>query len=175
MIAARYAKALMVFGLGLFGLLVGMDNIIDYPSNWAFVQHVLSMDTVFPDNTLKWRAITSPQLQALGYWGIIAGELLTGLCFMTCAIQLVGRARGPAARFQQAKRWGVAGAALGFAVWYIGFMVVGGEWFSMWQSKDWNGQESAFTFYMTIMVVLIFLMQADAEIDGVRPPVDAAK
>jgi predicted small integral membrane protein len=40
-------------------------------------------------------------------------------------------------------------------VWFFGFMVVGGEWFSMWQSPTWNGQEAAFRFYMTILAVLI--------------------
>lgn len=35
-------------------------------------------------------------------------------------------------------------------------MVVGGEWFLMWQSHQWNGQEAAFKFYMAILGVLIF-------------------
>ena len=41
MIATRYAKIVMVFGLALFGLQVSIDNMSDYPSNFAFVQHVL--------------------------------------------------------------------------------------------------------------------------------------
>jgi predicted small integral membrane protein len=43
-------------------------------------------------------------------------------------------------------------------------MVVGGEWFQMWRSPDWNGQESAFRFYMTILAVLIFVNQRDDEL-----------
>jgi predicted small integral membrane protein len=164
MIAARYTKAVMVLGLAAFGLLVGIDNIIDYPSNYAFVQHVLSMDTVFPDNSLKWRAITSSQLDTAAYLGIIAAEILMGLCFLACAIKLFANARGTSADFQRAKTFGIIGAGLGFAIWFIGFMVVGGEWFSMWQSTQWNGQESAFHFYVTILAVSIFLMQPDSEI-----------
>ncbi|OZI61786.1 DUF2165 family protein [Bordetella genomosp. 11] len=164
MIAARYTKAFMVLGLAAFGLLVGIDNIIDYPSNDAFVRHVLSMDTVFPDNALKWRAITSPTLQTAGYLGIIVAEIAMGLCFLLCAARLLANARGPAASFQRAKAPGIAGAALGFGIWFFGFMVIGGEWFSMWQSQQWNGQDSAFHFYITLMAVLIFLMQPDAEL-----------
>jgi predicted small integral membrane protein len=163
MIAARYTKAVMVFGLALFGLLVGIDNIIDYPSNYAFVQHVLSMDTVFPDNALKWRAITNPGVHTAAYIGIIAAELAMGLCFLVCAVRLARNARAPAAAFQRAKTPGIIGAGLGFAIWFIGFMVIGGEWFSMWQSAQWNGQKGAFHFYMTVMAVLIFLMQPDGE------------
>jgi predicted small integral membrane protein len=40
-------------------------------------------------------------------------------------------------------------------------MVIGGEWFSMWQLPTWNGQEAAFRFYMTILAVLIFVNQPD--------------
>ena len=39
------------------------------------------------------------------------------------------------------------GTTLGFLVWFTGFLVIGGEWFAMWQSATWNGQEAAFRFY----------------------------
>ena len=44
----RLAKIAMVAGLGLYALLVVFGNITDYGSNFAFVQHVLSMDTTLP-------------------------------------------------------------------------------------------------------------------------------
>lgn len=164
MIATRYAKIVMVFGLALFGLQVSIDNMIDYPANFAFVQHVLSMDTVFPGNTLKWRAITTPFLHHAAYIAIILAELLMGLCFLACAGRLLMNVRAPAQAFHRAKAIGVVGATLGFATWFVGFMVVGGEWFAMWQSPTWNGQESAFRFYMTLLAVLIFLMQPEGEL-----------
>ena len=72
--------------------------------------------------------------------------------------------RAPATGFQRTKAWVVAGVTLGFLVWFFGFMVVGGEYFAMWQSKTWNGQEAAFRFYMTMLAVLIFVMQPDGEL-----------
>ena len=63
-------------------------------------------------------------------------------------------------------------ADLGYAFWtpnYIDdmrdFMVVGGEWFAMWQSRIWNGEEGAFRFYLTILAVLIFVNQRDDGLD----------
>ena len=50
-----------------------------------------------------------------------------------------------------------------FLIWFVGFMVVGGEWFAMWQSTTWNGQQSAFRFYMTALVVVVFVNQPDRE------------
>ena len=54
-------------------------------------------------------------------------------------------------------------ALAGFLVWFVGFMVIGGEWFLMWQSETWNGQEPAFRFYLTILAVLIYVNQPDGE------------
>ncbi len=164
MLMTRDAKAVMTLGLGLFAFLVTFNNITDYGSNFAFVQHVLSMDTTFPGNALMYRSITTPALWHVGYWIIIFGE---GLC---CVLLLIGAAslwrarRQPAAEFERAKRWMIAGATVGFMVWFFGFMVIGGEWFVMWQSKTWNGQEAAFKFYMAILGVLIFVNQRDAEL-----------
>ena len=59
----------------------------------------------------------------------------------------------------------VAGLVLGMALWFFGFLTAGGEWFQMWQSKTWNGQEAAFRFIVTIGLVLIFLVQHDEELN----------
>ncbi len=49
-------------------------------------------------------------------------------------------------------------------------MVVAGEWFAMWQSTTWNGQEAAFRFYVAVLGVLIFVNQPDGELRGFVPP-----
>lgn len=163
---ARLAKILLSLTLAAFALVVAYDNLVDYGSNFAFVRHVLSMDTTFPDNALLDRAITQPWIWHAGYLLIIAGEAATGLLLLIGSLVL-WRARGQsAAAFQAAKSWVVAGCALGFVVWFFGFMVVGGEWFGMWQSKAWNGQEGAFRFYMAIIGVLVFVNQTERELDG---------
>lgn len=67
MLENRIAKAIMVASLALFALLVAFDNLTDYETNYAFVRHVLSMDTTFPGNPLLYRRITFP--------GALAGRL----------------------------------------------------------------------------------------------------
>src|SRR5690625_2416444 len=125
----------MVLSLAAFAFLVAFSNITDYGSNFEFVKHVLSMDTTFPDNAAMYRAITEPALWHFGYWVIIAGEGLTFILFFLGAIAMF-RARHEAAMdFDRSKNLVVAGATMGFLVWFFGFMVVGGEWFLMWQSK----------------------------------------
>jgi predicted small integral membrane protein len=163
---ARLAKIVLSLTLAAFALVVAYDNLIDYGSNFTFVRHVLSMDTTFPGNALLDRAVTQPWMWHAGYLLIIAGEAATGLLLLVGSIVLWRARRQSAFGFQAAKRWVVAGCALGFVVWFFGFMVVGGEWFAMWQSKVWNGQEGAFRFYMAVIGVLVFVNQADGELGG---------
>lgn len=160
---ARYAKIVLTLALAAFAFMVTFNNVIDYGSNFTFVRHVLSMDTTFPDNAAMHRAISTPALWHAAYWLIIFGEGLTTLLLSGGAWSLWRARNRDAAAFAQAKKWVVGGATLGFLVWFFGFMVVGGEWFLMWQSQIWNGQESAFRFYMALLGVLIFVNQADNE------------
>jgi predicted small integral membrane protein len=160
----RLVKVAMVASCGLFALLVAYNNLVDYGSNYAFVRHTLTMDTTFPGNALKDRAITAPSLWAFAYWLIILAEAITGLILAFAALRMALAARGPAIDFHAAKQMAVLGVGLGFLLWFTGFAVVGGEWFAMWQSKDWNGVPSAFRFYVTLLLVGIFLVQRDEEL-----------
>ena len=174
MLAARLTKVVMVASLALFALAVTFGNIVDYGANLEFVRHVLSMDSTFGDPSVTGRAVTAPRLWHLAYRAIIAGEGLTCLAFAVAAAQLARHLRSDAARFRRAKRFVFVGAVLGFLVWFVGFMVVGGEWFAMWQSKQWNGQEAAFRFYMTLLGVLVFVNQDDPELPPSHGDVAAA-
>ncbi|MBS0539903.1 MAG: DUF2165 domain-containing protein [Proteobacteria bacterium] len=160
----RLVKIAMVASAALFALLVTLNNLVDYGSNYEFVRHTLSMDTTFPGNALKDRAITSPMLWTVGYWAIILTEAAVGALLAIGAFHLLRALRADARRFNAAKRWALAGAGLGFLLWFTGFLVIGGEWFAMWQSKAWNGQEAAFRFYMTLLAIAIFLNQPDGEL-----------
>jgi predicted small integral membrane protein len=40
-------------------------------------------------------------------------------------------------------------------------MTIGGEWFGMWMSQQWNGVPSAFRFVVTILTILIYVAMAD--------------
>lgn len=158
----RLCKTALVATVALFFLLVAFGNLTDYQSNWAFVQHVLAMDTIFPDSTLTWRAITAGWAQELAYWLIIAWEIATGLILAWASLRLL-RARHEAARFNAARPLALAGLTLGLLLYGLGFIVIGGEWFAMWQSPTWNGQDSAARFLVLIGLVFLALLQEEKE------------
>jgi predicted small integral membrane protein len=166
MIVVRLAKVLLVAAIALFASLVAFGNITDYNTNLAFVQHVLAMDTIFPFSTIKYRAITDPTLQHLAYAMIIAAEVAVAILCWFGAAMLARHIRADAGTFNRAKTFAVIGLALGFLLWEVGFMSIGGEWFGMWQSQQWNGIPSAFRFLITIIAVLIFLAMPDQQLDS---------
>ena len=169
MIALRVAKAALVAAIALFASLVAFGNVTDYNTNFVFVEHVLSMDTIYPFSTIKYRAITSPELHRAAYAIIIAAEAATAvLCWIGAAL-LARHLRADARTFNRAKTFAVLGLTLGFLLWQVGFMSIGGEWFGMWQSQQCNGVPSAFRFLMTIIAVLIFVALPDQELEGQKP------
>jgi len=164
MLITRLAKIAMIAALAAFALIVAYDNIIDYSSNYEFVKHVLSMDTTFAGNTLRSRAIADETVWHAAFALIIAAEAATGLLLAFGALALLYRLKSPAAIFDRAKVFAVAGLALGFGLWFFGFLVIAGEYFAMWQSKIWNGQEAAFRITAVILGVLIYVSMPDDEI-----------
>ena len=167
MLFVRYSKILLLAAIALLATLVALGNISDYGMNFAFLQHVLQMDAVFPNAKTTWRAIHSPALHHVAYLFIITLETLTAVLCWVGAARLLRKVKHSAREFNRAKCLGVAGLTLGFLVWQVGFMSIGGEWFGMWMSEQWNGVPSAFRFFMTIGVVLIYLAHKDEELDAV--------
>ena len=139
----RLLQAFTLFSAGLYGLFVLMGNLMDYDSNYQFVKHVLSMDTTFEGNALMWRAITIPWMWTVGYIGIILAEAVFAALGMIGGIKLFLRRDADAATFNRAKSWGYGAYGVGFLIWFIGFIVIGSEWFAMWQSSTWNGKDTA--------------------------------
>jgi predicted small integral membrane protein len=146
MVLIRLAKVTMIGSLAAYAFIVAYNNVVDYGSNYQFVRHVLSMDTTFPGNALMHRAITNESIWRVAYALILAMEGLTALLLALGAAMLLGRLRAPAEVFNRSKVWAA------------------GEYFAMWQSKEWNGQEAAFRITTEILAVLIFVSLPDRDV-----------
>lgn len=156
--AIRLSKIIVSGGLALWAFLVMLGNVLDYDSNLAFVRHVLAMDTVFADTTLKGRAITDPALQTAAFVAIIVAEALVSLAFFTATVAMTAALTAPSEDFRRAKAWAAVGVALGFALWFVGFVGIAGEWFVMWQSSAWNAQPTSFRIVLTLIAVGIYVL-----------------
>ena len=160
----RRLKIFMTAGVAALCTFIVAGNIQDPGSNLLFVQHVLSMDTIMPGSVLASHALPVPFLWPIVFWLIVLGEAATAVLFALGTIELVRARKEKAREFQAAKRFVYAGAGCGFLVWFLAFLAVGGEWFAMWQSQVWNGQQAAFRIIASVLLVLIYVAEPDAEL-----------
>jgi predicted small integral membrane protein len=162
----RASKLLLLSGVAFFYLLVVFNNLTDYGSNAQFVRHVLLMDTTLPGNHGMWRSISAPPVDTAFYWLIIAWEIVTVTLLGWGVIRLLRVLRRPVRFFNAAKSIAVLALTLSSLMWLVAFLTVGGEWFLMWQSHIWNGQEAAFRNFTVVGIVLLLLVQPDTEIQA---------
>ena len=144
-----FAAAILVALNALYVALVAIGNITDFGTNQAFVQHVLAMDTTNfgaepgtnLDRDVMWRAITRETAQNVAYVLIIAWETLTALVLIAAVVAWM-RERG--AGYRTARSLATIGLVMLLALFFGGFISIGGEWFQMWKSTAWNGLDPAF-------------------------------
>ena len=94
---------------------------------------------------------------------IIGWEILTMVLSWWGAIAMLRKLQSPAAEFNMAKRIPVIALTLGMLMWLVAFLTVGAEWFLMWQSHLWNGQEAAFRMFVVVGMVLLIMLQPERE------------
>ncbi|MEV5428483.1 DUF2165 domain-containing protein [Streptomyces sp. NPDC052701] len=144
------AATLLTACVALYMALVALGNITDFGTNQQFVRHVLAMDTTFKDEDLMWRAITSRPLQDAAYVAIIVWETVAAL------VLIYGTWLWARRDHARARRFSTYGLLMVMLLFGAGFIAIGGEWFAMWQSEDWNGLDAAtrvFTFSGIVLLV----------------------
>lgn len=159
----RLAKILLLAGLAFYYSLVVFNNLFDFNSNYQFVRHVLLMDTTFPGNRGMGRALHATWEYLAFYLFIIGWEICVALLAWWGATRLAWARSATAPRFNYAKRVAIVALTASLLLWLVAFIGVGGEWFLMWQSAAWNGQQEAFRNFVLAGIVLLFVAQPDVE------------
>lgn len=159
----RASKALLLFALAFYYTLVVFNNTNDYHSNLTFVGHVLRMDTTYPGNNGLWRAIHAPSAAMAFFVSIVIWEIATGALLWFAGFRLMSRLHSNAATFNAAKRPGVIALTLSLLMWLTAFLSVGNEWFLMWQSKQWSGEQGADHMFAIAGIILLYLVMPDSE------------
>lgn len=163
------AAALLTGTVALYMALVAFGNITDFGTNQQFVRHVLAMDTTFKDDDLMWRAVTSTGLQDAAYVAIIAWEIVAALLLIAATVLWAGALRRRSG-YPRARRLGTLGLLMVLLLFGAGFIGVGGEWFAMWQSENWNGLDAA-----TRVVTLAGLVLLVTHLPSATGPADGGK
>ncbi|HEY5753557.1 MAG TPA: DUF2165 domain-containing protein [Chthoniobacterales bacterium] len=159
----RLAKIALVLAVAVNLSIVVLNNLTDYDSNLNFVLHVLAMDSTFPGNKLMWRAITNPAVHHAFYISIITWETVSAALLWIGAIRCLLALKASATEFASCKEWIIGGLTLSLLQWFFAFITIGGEWFAMWQSEHWNGQDAAFRMFACLGIILLFVTQREAD------------
>jgi predicted small integral membrane protein len=157
----RTAKIALVAGVALLYSLILFGNLADPGANYHFVRHVLAMDTTFPGNHSLWRAIRAPWIHVAFYIGILLWELANAVLVWWGAARMLRARRAPAAEFRSAIRFTQGALAFSLMLWLVAFLAVGGEWFLMWQSPAWNGQQAAARNFAVAGLVMLLIGQPE--------------
>lgn len=134
--------------------LVAIGNITDFGTNQAFVEHVFAMDTTFRSPDMMWRSIPSATIATVAYVVVIAWEALTAAALVAATVHWIHTLAG-----HEAERLSRQLSSLGWLMEIMlfggGFIVIGGEWFQMWESSKWNGLQPALQNFLIAGVGLI--------------------
>ena len=141
--------------------IVCFNNVTDYDSNFQFVRMVSGMGDVFLKEKTGWRSINSETLHHIMYLFIIAWELTIAILTTTGIFKMIKKVKSGSVEFNQSKKLLLTGLSLGVILWFGMFITIGGEWFLMWQSKNWNGQNTAFLLCICFLLFLIYVNQHD--------------
>lgn len=153
----RICKTALVFAMAVYFSLIAFNNLTDYNTNYVFIKHVLSMDTVFPTTHTTWHAIHSPIIYQLVYAIIILWEIITAfICWFATIMLFISRQNDE--KFQHYKIFAFFGLALGFFLYLFAFVTIGGEWFQMWQSPHWNVKNQAELSLAMIGIIMLILI-----------------
>lgn len=157
----RIIKIVLLLSYGVVIGLDGFNNLVQPGSGFLEVQHVMSMDTTGDDPAYMWRSVDNETLQAIGYGGMIALQLLCGLLIFWAAWRMARTIRCTAASFERAKSMGYLGLGLSVALWLGGFLGLGGYWFMMWLSSSFNATDGSFQQAVSALLVLLVLMHRE--------------
>lgn len=160
MLSPRHCKTALVFSLALYMGMVVINNVVDPNPNYTYVQHVLSMDTVLAFNTQKWRAINSPLLWQIGFFALVIYEAVVGVWLAVSGARML---RCPPSDWPEARQSASAAIVASMLFWIVPFLVVGGEWFQMWQSNEWDGIDAARGNFLIFGTVLIYLQSSEGQ------------
>lgn len=160
-------KVVLAISLGIFALVVGFNNILSAQSNYPFVAHVLSMDTMQPwfngSDALFARAITNTNIHFGAYILIICAEILLAVLFFLSAFFLIKSLFVKNVKYLMVgKAFFIIAAMVGLLLWYLGFSVIGGEYFSMWANK-FDGLHQSYTFSTFILLTTIFVQTPEVK------------
>lgn len=159
----RYIKMSLVFFVAFWGFSGALFNVEHAVPGVAAVHATIAMEGTI-EGRAQWRAIDSEALSWFAYGVITLVKLATGVLCLIGTVNL-WRARSlPAAEFHAAKAMAILGCGLMLVMLFSVFIAVGEGYFLVTQSSiGEHALPTAFRYFGTIGIILVFLLMADPD------------
>lgn len=159
----RYVKIILVFCVGLFGIVGAATNFLSIPAVYGSIETVASMTRVPEPLRMPW-ATTSPIVVWGGVLLVIFGKLTAvfGGCFG--GVKMLKKVNAPKEEFEKAKDWALAGCGLTFGLLILSFTVVSEASFFSFYSAPLESA-GAFAYRLSGSFALITLFVAMPEVE----------
>ena len=157
---SRLIKIFFSGSVALFMCLVCFNNLTEYDSQFQFVQVIARMEDTF-SGMKSWRSISSSFVLHIFFILIVVWETMTAVLMLLGTFKMINKFKDTAPAFKSAKKYTALGLSFGVLLWFTVFIAIAGEWFLMWQSKNWNAQDTAFFLTACFLLFLIHHNQED--------------
>jgi len=161
----RPVKILFMLSIAAWGILGAIANLMAYPDGYYSVEFTFSMQGA-PNAPGLWRAIENPLLIHLGFAVLWGSKLAAGLLSAYGTLQLWKNRNASAKAFNEAKVYGLVGAAIALIMLFFGFVVISGPYFELWRDVETMGYEAhvyAFIYFGCIGILTLFIAQPEVE------------
>jgi predicted small integral membrane protein len=153
----RLVKIALMTAVCLWGALGTVGNILDWEGTRGAMRAVSSMSG-WEGGAGDWRATSSPIVTTAGALGVVAFKTLAALlCGLGVFRMWRERTKG-SERFGKAKAAALSGCGIAVFGLFLGWIVLGEQWFEMWRSPQLElAGEAAFRYGGFICLIAIFV------------------
>lgn len=157
----RLLKAMLVVGCASLLFLAFVGNIFAYDVNFDYIKHIMSMDDIPKHPFLSWRAVYNPFYFHICYISIIAIEGIASLLLLIGVYHIINNLKKDPLEFSKSIQWSQIGLLLSLVLYSLLFFMVGGEWYSSWQSSHWNAKSASMPFIMLLGITFLIISQKE--------------
>ena len=162
---SRLCKILISLAFAMFAGMSCYNNISDAPANIQYIKTVITMVDVYPGSPTS-RAILSSESSTLFLAVILSIEGLVSVLLIAGSLHMLQHVGDSEKVFQHSKSLVMIGFTLAVMLWFLGFVVIAGEWFLAWQSAKGGGAvKTAYTISTIALLALVFVSLRDGEVE----------
>lgn len=150
-------KIALIIAVCLWGAMSALGNIIDWEGTKGAVGAVITM-SAWEGGASDWRATSSPFLITAGALAIVTFKTLAALLCGLGAFRMWHERDEGRERFGEAKVIAISGCGLAVFGLFLGWIVIGEQWFEMWRSPQLAAAgDAAFRYGGFIALIGIFV------------------